>query len=143
MKHEQSFGIIPLQKQAGEWHVLLVRLHSGGHWSFPKGHGEKGETPLQTAERELQEETALIVRRYLSDIPIHEHYQFSFKGNHINKTVTYFLAEVVGDVIPQPEEIAECQWMLLPAALQALTFPEAKKICQKAMDILSNTNLRA
>ena len=44
--------------------VLLLR-HSplssrgGGHWDFPKGHIDDGETEIQTALRELEEETGI------------------------------------------------------------------------------------
>ena len=32
-----------------------------GYWGFPKGHLEEGETPIQAAIREVQEETGFIV----------------------------------------------------------------------------------
>ena len=44
--------------------VLLLRHSSvssrgGGHWDFPKGHIDDGETEIQTALRELEEETGI------------------------------------------------------------------------------------
>lgn len=42
--------------------VLLVQGRKTGMWSFPKGHLESGETALQCALRELQEETGLRLR---------------------------------------------------------------------------------
>ena len=43
--------------------VLLLRHSSissrGGHWDFPKGHIEDGESEIQTALRELEEETGI------------------------------------------------------------------------------------
>ena len=38
---------------------LLVQANQG-HWNFPKGHTESGERLLETALRELQEETNLV-----------------------------------------------------------------------------------
>lgn len=42
--------------------ILLVQGRKTGLWSFPKGHMESGETALQCATRELQEETGLRLR---------------------------------------------------------------------------------
>jgi len=44
--------------------MLLLKLnkkgnHDHGLWGPPSGHGEEGETPLQTATRETKEETNL------------------------------------------------------------------------------------
>lgn len=38
--------------------VLLVKKKKTGHWSLPGGHPEIGETPIETAQRELEEESS-------------------------------------------------------------------------------------
>lgn len=129
---EHSYGIIPLIKRGEDWHVLLVQLHSGNHWSFPKGHRNRNESPWKTAERELNEETGLKVRRLLSETILHESY---FVGN-VPKEVDYFLAEVEGDVIIQPEEIAAFQWINLLQAEEKLTYEQSKAIARKAVALL-------
>ena len=60
MIQDQSFGVVPVRDDAktGEQEFLLVQ-HQAGHWGFPKGHLEPGETPVQAAGRELAEETGL------------------------------------------------------------------------------------
>ena len=41
----------------------LARLGAaGGHWSFPKGHVEPGESFVDAVSREMQEETGLTIR---------------------------------------------------------------------------------
>jgi 8-oxo-dGTP pyrophosphatase MutT (NUDIX family) len=40
--------------------VVFGRQHQ--KWSFPKGHIDKGETVLRCAERELEEETGIVVK---------------------------------------------------------------------------------
>lgn len=45
-------------KYNGSW--ILCKKKSGDTWECPGGHIEKGETPVQAAERELWEETGAI-----------------------------------------------------------------------------------
>lgn len=53
MTHHLASGIIAIRENT----VLLVRDKFG--WSLPKGSTEKGETFLETAKRETNEETGL------------------------------------------------------------------------------------
>ena len=43
----------------GEYEYMLVQGRSSGKWSFPKGHSKRGETPLECAKREIEEETGI------------------------------------------------------------------------------------
>ena len=52
-----SAGVIPVRFRDGEAQFLLLRAYR--NWDFPKGEVEPGETPLQAARREVQEETGL------------------------------------------------------------------------------------
>lgn len=52
-----SSGSVILQKIDGEWHALLLRAWS--HWDFPKGNVESGESLMEAAIREVQEETGI------------------------------------------------------------------------------------
>jgi bis(5'-nucleosidyl)-tetraphosphatase len=135
MKYETSFGVIPLKVYRKEWRVLLIQHHAG-HWAFPKGHAEMGESPQPAAERELHEETGLKVRTFLSPDPLSEHYFFSFQGERISKTVKYFLGLVQGAVVIQKLEIKASQWLSLPEACDKITFKEGKHVCLQAREFL-------
>lgn len=136
-KKEISYGIIPLRKHGALWEVLLV-LHQKGHWAFPKGHAETDETPVETATRELAEETGLAVVRFLPAPPLAEHYFFRWKGQAIDKRVEYFLAEVAGEAVADPKELAECRWVALEEAPALLTHEEAQSLCKKAIALLAS-----
>ena len=62
MLREKSCGALVYRKRKEKYELLLIKHKSGGHWSFPKGHVESGENELQTALREIKEETGLDVR---------------------------------------------------------------------------------
>lgn len=126
----ESFGIVPFRKEEGTWKVLIILHREGNHWGFPKGKANPSETPLQSAIRELKEETALIVTEVLRNEPMTERYQFRRKKQLIVKTVQYFPALVEGDLGLQEEEIRDAKWLTIPEALGQLTFREARHILQ-------------
>lgn len=136
MINETSFGMIPLKVQDGVWNVFLVKLHSGNHWSFPKGRPNQGETPMETAGRELFEETGLRARRFITEEPLLEKYLFTRNGEQISKVVTYFVAEVEGEVLLQHEEVSEGKWVPLSEAPQHITHSESKNICNQLIKLL-------
>lgn len=137
MRDEHSYGIIPCRWVTDHWEFFLVRLHAG-HWGFPKGHAEKEETPLQTAERELLEETGLRVLKQLDQKTFTECYRFTHQGELINKSVTYYLAEVEGEVVTQEIEIYQSGWVL-PAELEnKVSFSEGKRIAREVLSILNH-----
>ena len=61
MMHEKSCGAIVYRKSHGNIEILLIKHVNSGHWSFPKGHVEGSETEIETAKREIKEETAIDV----------------------------------------------------------------------------------
>jgi bis(5'-nucleosidyl)-tetraphosphatase len=134
IKKEHSYGVIPLKKEKG-WKTLLVK-HGAGHWAFPKGHPEGGEKPLETAARELKEETALEIVTFLPLPPFEEHYFFTAQGQKIEKWVTYFAAVVKGEVILQDSELEEYKWVTLSEAVKLITFAEGKRIGEKLKQYL-------
>ena len=135
---DQSYGIIPLRKEANTWYTLLIQHKYGGHWGFPKGHLEQNETPWEGAARELYEETALSVITYLSLPPLQETYTFLKGKKLISKTVTYWFAFASGEFIPQESEIIQGTWCTLEEALHTITFQEQKKLWNKGMVLLSS-----
>ena len=122
-----SYGIIPLREVGNQRQLLLVK-HKAGHWALPKGHPEEGESPKQTALRELKEETNLSIKAFLECEPLVEHYSFMHKGEHVEKTVIYYIALVNGDLLLQEEEIAEAQWFTFDQAYKMATFDECKNL---------------
>lgn len=114
---------------------FLICKHKKGHWSFAKGHKEKGETPIETAKRELFEEAGIKkVEFYSRKIELKEKYLFTDRNKiKIKKTVDYFIAKAESKKIKiDNREIIDYRWALLKPAQKLLTFRQSKRIIKKA-----------
>ena len=120
----KSYGIIPIFKNKDGFYVLLVKNSKGGHWGLPKGTPEKDEEPIDTATRELLEETGI------KDINI----KTDFEQNSILyiKTITYypgFVSEMTeGDKLDQIDEL---KWVKIDEAKNTLTHQSAVNVVDK------------
>lgn len=133
MKFEKSCGAIVFRKFHGNTELLLVKHVGGGHWSFPKGHVEAGETEAQTAEREIKEETGLDV---IIDTTFRKTVTYSPKKD-TQKDVVYFIAKAKNfDFSAQEEEISEIRWVELSRAVQLLSYDNDKQLVMQAKPIL-------
>lgn len=124
-KPEKSCGII-LRNDNKEY--LIIR-HLAGHWDFPKGHVEAGETEEETALREVLEETGLTADIWPG---FRETVNYLIRGR-IPKEVVYFLgAPGSGRVELQAEEVSDYVFLPYEAARQRLTFDSNRRLLDKA-----------
>lgn len=129
MKREKSCGALVIRKNGENYDLVLIRHRFGGHWSFPKGHVEAGESERQTALREVREETGLAIR--LMD-GFRESVEY-FPKPGVKKQVVYFLGEALGDeLVRQEEEISELMWAPLLEAGGLVTFANDKRLIRLA-----------
>lgn len=138
MMQDTSYGIIPIIREGNEYKVLVLLHQNGLFWGFPKGHRELGEEPIDTAIRELYEETQLKVINVLDQDPLVERYTFYQQGVQVNKKVLFFIALVEGKVKIDGVEIKDYRLCKIEAAKQLLTYCEAKDLIDQ---IVSNKSL--
>jgi len=98
--------------------VILVTTPAG-HKGFPKGKRHRGETTLQTALRELKEETGISE----TDIAIIPGVQIDeVKPGKATVSVRYLLARYTGPYpckfVFDPEELTSVEWCNLLTALK-------------------------
>ncbi len=129
MKFEKSCGALVYRKTKSQIELLLIKNRYGGHWSFPKGHVEGEETEIQTALREVKEETGL-------DIQLQEGFRQAveyFPEPNIKKQVVYFLGEAQGGKVKmQEEEISRIIWTEIHKAYHMVTFKNDKNLISMA-----------
>ncbi|NPB08113.1 MAG: NUDIX hydrolase [Aquificae bacterium] len=126
MRREFSAGGVLFKN--GE--VLLIKNPSGV-WTFPKGLIEEGESPQETAVREVYEETGIKGRvvDYLGEIS----YWYTLKGERIFKRVKYYLMEYESGE-PRPSwEVLEARFFPVEEAGKLLKYPGDKEIFRKAL----------
>lgn len=137
---DAAFGIIPILPQPDGYQFLLIQ-HWGGHWGFPKGHAEAGETPIVAACREFEEETGVTAYEVIESVSFVEQYRFFKDKQPVDKTVTYFPAWVKSTiVVRQQEEIQNYSWLPYEAALKQMSFRQGKQILRQVQQYLSETD---
>ena len=136
MKREKSCGALVYRLEDEKLMMLLLKHRKGGHWGFPKGHVELGETEQQTALREIKEETGLSV---LLDDRFRQAVEY-YPKQGVKKQVVYFVANSQeGELVPQEEEISELVWMEWDDAFRAVTFKNDKNLLSRAKEYLIET----
>ncbi|MER3444250.1 MAG: DNA mismatch repair protein MutT [Meiothermus sp.] len=108
---------------AGE--VLLIRDRMG-YWVFPKGHVDDGETPEQTALREVLEETG-IEGKVLGELPPTRY--TNNKG--IEREIRWFLMKGQGHVRLEPG-LTGAGFFELEEARRLLAFPQDLELLEAA-----------
>jgi len=93
----QSAGLIILDHTRLTPKVLCV-LSGFNQWDFPKGHQEENESLLDTAKREVEEETGLTPDDY--QLTGEQAPSITYKSGNKLKTATYFIAERMSDTSP-------------------------------------------
>ena len=137
MQRQISAGIV-IYRNTSEGAKFLFLYRGKGYWNFPKGKIEGKESTIETAFREVAEETGL-ERKSLKIIPgfkVYDRYFFIQDKDSISKLVIFFLAEsLTGDVKISDEHVGYV-WFSFREAMRVLKHKNTKLILKKAYDYL-------
>jgi ADP-ribose pyrophosphatase YjhB (NUDIX family) len=138
MEREFSAGAIVVRRLQGRWWLAAIRPGGKreGTWALPKGNLGHGESPEETALREVTEETGLegVSQGKLGDV----RYVYSRRGTRIFKVVSFYLVRYRrGRIDDVPEsfrhEVAEARWIPLEEAPRLLAYGGEREMAKAAL----------
>lgn len=129
MMEDKACGAVVYRRKSNVLYFLLVKHYPAGHWGFPKGHAEPGETEEQTARREILEETGLDLELKPGFRWVIQYYPRSM----VKKEVVYFLAESQKKKVRiQEKELSNAVWLELEDALVLATHEGTRDLLKQA-----------
>ena len=130
-----SGGVVYRGEREGIEIVICGRTREG-LWALPKGSPMDGETPSETALREVQEETGLsvMIEGNLGSI----RYQFSAPdGTEFDKTVEHYLMKSVsGNLADHDAEFDAVRWAPVDDALRLMRYENEREIVRRAVKLI-------
>ena len=148
MPVERSAGAV-IFRESGKGRKYLLLHHqaidskrtahpvSTGHWSFPKGHVEKGETTEETVRREVREETGITKLEFVPDFKETIRYFVNYDGQNRLKFVAFFLAKTNQKKITISFEHQGFAWLSYEEAILTVTYPSDKHVLKAAEAFIS------
>lgn len=123
----RAAGGLVWRRGAGGPELVLVHRPAYDDWSFPKGKLHEGESEIEAALREVEEEIGVrcAVGRELGSISYVD-------GKGRPKTVRYWemsLAE--GDTLQPANEVDEARWTSVAMARQMLTYEHDRRLLDR------------
>lgn len=116
----------------------LILNYIYGHWDFPKGNIENGESELDTIKREIMEETGITDINFIDDFRQQISYRYKKKFKLVNKLVIYYIVETKSNKVVLSFEHINFAWLNFNDALNRLSFDNSKKILKNANEFLSS-----
>ena len=119
---------------------VLVVNQNNNSWSLPKGHIDPGESPLEAARREIEEESGVSKIELIRELGTYERYKIGLGGNEDVsefKVLTFFLFRTAQTRLkPLDPENPEARWVKKEEVAKLLTHPKDRDFFLEIMEEL-------
>lgn len=117
--------------------VLMQLRTDSNTWGFPGGSSELGDSLLETAQRELLEETGLSAQRYkLHTILSGKEYFYTYpNGDQIYNVAAIYLARGVSGTLMPDEESLRLEWFAVDTLPEPLVGPITRWMAQQLPEL--------
>ncbi len=139
MRHEKSCGIIVFREELPQ-RLYLILHYEEGHWDFPKGHIEPGESEKEAAFREVYEETGIPEPDFELVMGFRERIEYSFTrgAEEVGKEVVFYLGRTGTEKISLSNEHVGHEWLTYGEAHKRITYDTARALLEKAEKLLND-----
>ena len=135
-KRHLTAGAVVFRGEPGKALYLLIK-NSKGHWDFPKGHIEKGETRISACRREVREETGIDQMSIVPGFIKKRRWSFKEGGVKAVKDCWFFLAKADNKRIRLSKEHSKGGWYPVSAGLRLLRYPGQRSLLRQAGKFIS------
>ncbi len=125
-----GFVLVRAGSQGLQYLTLVNRKRSEP--GLPKGHSEPGESEMETALRETEEETGLVIEDVRGDFRVLLEYTVTRKGKRYRKHVIYFAAYAPEQTVILSKEHASFAWLPLHEMIETLPHENLKETVRRA-----------
>jgi len=133
---ERSIGAVLYSLERGRPRYLLLHRSAHGvyseHWGLPRGLAEKGESEVETARRELMEETGIGELEFIPGFRMEVRFHYRREGRLVVKTAVYLLARAETTVVSLSAEHDSHAWLPVEEALERLSHKGEREVLSKA-----------
>jgi 8-oxo-dGTP pyrophosphatase MutT (NUDIX family) len=150
MVREISAGGLVIRRMNGEWMLAVIEPQRESKkppkiiFALPKGPVDEGESPEETALREVHEETGVVASQITKLADIKYVYVRSWGDKErVFKIVSFYLLRYdsgnIGEIAPEMQiEVKQALWIPLKEAARKLAYRGEKEMVKRAQEYLSS-----
>ena len=141
MKHQRYHAAGGVVVDAGR--VLLLQRPSRGEVRLPKGHVDPGESPQETALREVTEESGYADLEVTADLG-HQLVEFVYKETHVSRDEYYFVMRLRSprQIVRDAHELQFTPvWTSWAEALDAISYEAEREWLRRARQALEENSI--